>query len=63
MTPSAIKAARHALGMTQSQLGAALRLAPDEGRTIRNWESGRYKIGGPASLALEALLSGWRPAS
>ena len=63
MTPDSVKAARLALGLTQSQLGAALRLAPDEGRTVRNWESGRNKISGPASLALEALLSGWRPAS
>jgi DNA-binding transcriptional regulator YiaG len=61
MTPAEIKAARQALGMTQRQLGEALRLSPDEGRTVRNWESGRTKISGPASLALEALLSGWRP--
>jgi len=61
MTSAAVKAARLALGMTQSQLGFALRMAPDEGRSVRNWESGRNPISGPASLALEALLSGWRP--
>jgi len=61
MTPAAVKAARLALGMTQSQLGIALRMSPDQGRLVRNWESGRNQITGPASLALEALLSGWRP--
>jgi len=61
MTPAAVKAARLALGMTQSQLGIALRMSPDQGRSVRNWESGRNPISGPASLALEALLSGWRP--
>jgi len=61
MTPAAVKSARKALGLTQSELGLALRLSPDEGRTVRNWESGRNPISGPASLALEALLSGWRP--
>ena len=61
MTPADVKAARRALGMTTSQLGLALRMASDEGRSVRNWESGRNPISGPASLALEALLSGWRP--
>jgi DNA-binding transcriptional regulator YiaG len=61
MTPATVRAHRHALGMTQSQLGLMLRLSPDNGRTVRNWESGRYPISGPASLALEALVSGWRP--
>lgn len=63
MTPDAIRAARRQLRLTQSGLAAALRLAnPDTNgkRTIRNWETGSTSISGPASVALEALLSGWK---
>ena len=61
MTPADVKAARLALGMTTAELGLALRMASDEGRSVRNCESGRNPISGPATLALEALVSGWRP--
>ena len=61
MTPADVKAARQALGMTTAELGLALHMASDEGRSVRNCESGRNPISGPASLAFEALLSGWRP--
>ena len=64
MTPAAIHAARRALGLTQPGLAAMLRLAnPSESgkRTIREWEKGTRPISGPASVALEALLTGWRP--
>jgi DNA-binding transcriptional regulator YiaG len=63
MTPDAIRAARRQLRLTQSGLAAALRLAnPDTNgkRTIRNWETGSTPISGPASVALEAFLSGWK---
>ena len=65
MTPAAVHAARASLGMTQADLARVLRLSdPDENgrRTVRNWEKGATPISGPASVALEALLSGWRPA-
>ena len=62
MTPAEIKAARLALGLSQSGLAEALRLANGD-RTVRNWESGRIAITGPASLALEALVSGWKSKS
>jgi DNA-binding transcriptional regulator YiaG len=61
MTPAAVKAARLALGMTQAELAATLRLAGDGKRSIRHWEKGTYPISGPASVAIEALLTGWRP--
>jgi DNA-binding transcriptional regulator YiaG len=61
MTPAAVKAARLALGMTQAELAATLRLAGDGKRSIRQWEKGTYPIGGPASVVIEALLTGWRP--
>lgn len=54
-------AARAALGLTQPALARLLRLGADGAKTIRNWESGRHKIAGPAAVALEALLAGWRP--
>lgn len=67
MTPAdEIRAARRQLGVTQSGLAAMLRLAnPDANgkRTVRNWETGATPISGPASVALEALLSGWRPSA
>jgi DNA-binding transcriptional regulator YiaG len=62
MTPGAVKAARHALGMTQTQLADALRMAKDGARAVRRWESGKQPITGPASVAIEAMLTGWRPA-
>lgn len=64
MPPDAIRTARRQLGLTQSELAAMLRLAnPDTSgkRTIREWEKGTRPISGPASVALEALLTGWRP--
>ena len=41
MTPAHVKSARRALGMTTSKLGLALHMASDEGRSVRNWGSGR----------------------
>ena len=62
MTPAEILAARKALGLSQTGLAEALRLTTGD-RTVRNWESGRVAITGPASLALEALVSGWEPSA
>jgi DNA-binding transcriptional regulator YiaG len=61
MTPTQFAQARAALGMTQRQLAEALRLGKDGGRAVRRWEAGDRPVSGPASLAIEALLSGWRP--
>jgi len=41
MTPADVKAARQALGMTTAELKLALCMASDEGRSVRNCESGR----------------------
>lgn len=58
MTPAEIKAARHALGMTQAQLAAALELAGDSGaRTVRNWEQGRNPITGPARVLIRTWVT------
>ena len=61
MTPADVRAARIALGMTQDQLATALRMGTDGKRAIRRWECGERPISGPATVALEAMLSGWRP--
>lgn len=58
MTPDSLKTARQQLGLTQSGLAALLRC---DARTIRRWEVGDWPVPGPAQVALEALLSGWRP--
>lgn len=69
MTPTEVYAARATLGqlrnlnrpMSCNELAQELRLKGNGGDTIRKWERGSPNISGPASLALEALLSGWRP--
>ena len=30
-------------------------------RKVKAWESGEAKITGPASVAIEAMLAGWKP--
>jgi DNA-binding transcriptional regulator YiaG len=62
MTPNEIKSARLALGMSQRQLAETLRMGTDGGRAVRRWESGDRPVSGPASVAIEAMLTGWRPA-
>ena len=59
MTPSEVRAARQALGMTQAELASALRLASDGKRTVRHWETegGKYQISGPASVALAFMVA------
>jgi len=64
-TPDDLKAARHRLGWSLRQMARALRLAgtPDKAATrVREMESGNRPISGPVAVAVEAFLSGWRPA-
>lgn len=62
-----VKAARIKMGMTQAQLAAALRIPdPEEAgvQTIGRWEKGTKglkAVPGPTQVAIEALLTGWRP--
>lgn len=58
---SEIKAARKQLGLSVRELSDVLRMGENGGRKIQRWESGDDPITGPASVAIEALLSGWRP--
>lgn len=70
MTPEELIAARRELGhlwgfnrgLTQGEMGRAMRLrGKDPAESIRAMEEGKDRISGPMSLAIEAMLSGWRP--
>lgn len=71
MTAEDLATARMALGnlwgldrgLTLAEMGKVLIVGgsrPDQ--PIRNYEEGKTAIPGPISIAMEALLSGWRPA-
>jgi len=62
MTPEEVNLARLRLGMTLRELAEALRMGTDGRRAVRRWETGDRPISGPASVAIEAMLGGWRPA-
>ena len=71
MTGADIRAARAALGdlwglgrpLRAAELGRALRLAGrDPGQSVLAWESGKAPVSGPVSVAIEAMLAGFRPA-
>ncbi len=62
MTPEEVNFARIRLGMTLRELAEALRMGTDGRRAVRRWETGDRPISGPASVAIEAMLGGWRPA-
>lgn len=55
------KNARQELGMSASQLAKTLRMGRRADRTIRRYESGDSPIPGPVSVAVEAMLTGFRP--
>ena len=60
MTPTEVRQHRQALGMTQTDLAAALEMSPENGaRTVRHWEtdSGKFQITGPARVALRMLVA------
>ena len=64
-TPEDFAAARALLGMTMTQLAAALRIpSPDRSgyTTISAYEKGKRGIPGPTTVAMEALLADFRPA-
>lgn len=49
--------------LSLSMMGEVLGLAgKDVGSSVRHYERGKTAITGPLELAVEALLSGWRPA-
>jgi transcriptional regulator with XRE-family HTH domain len=59
VTPAELRAARQKLGLTQAQLGEALRLRgtrDGRARVVRQWEAGERQISGPVEIAIEHLL-------
>lgn len=60
-TKEEFSAAKRALGMTAVQLAKVLRMGKGADRTIRRYEKGDIPIPGPLSVAMEALLTGFRP--
>lgn len=57
MTPNELRAARKALGLTQSGLAKALRLSEKNGdRSIRIWETEGNTVPGPVQVAVEFML-------
>lgn len=63
-TPAAARQAREYLGLSKARLAEVLRLGDSGGRdTVRRIEDDKSTRGvpGPYQLALEALVSGWRP--
>jgi hypothetical protein len=71
MTPEQLRDARATLGqmhglgrpLHMSEMGLLLRLSGrDPGRSVRDWERGKTAISGPLSIAVEAMLAGFRPA-
>lgn len=62
MSPQQLRAARREMGLTTYELAEILRMGVHGSRTVRRWEDGELPVTGPASVAIEALLTGWRPA-
>jgi len=59
-----LKIARQILGWDEATMARALRLAgtPEKAAArVREMELGKRDISGPVQVAVEALLSGWRP--
>ncbi len=54
MTPSELKSARHALGLSAQGFARPLRIK--EGRTVRRWEAGDIPVPGPVEVIVELLL-------
>lgn len=70
MTPEQFRDARGTLGfmwgldrpLRMTEMGRALRLTGrDPGNSIRDYERGKTQISGPISVAVEAMLAGFRP--
>lgn len=62
-TGADLKAARHALRWSLSEMAGALRLTGTNAeRMLRDMEAGAKPISGPIAVAVEAFMDGWRSA-
>ena len=55
MTPEALKAARHALGLSAEGFARIVRVA--SGRTVRRWEDGSQDIPGPVQVLTRLMMN------
>jgi transcriptional regulator with XRE-family HTH domain len=56
MTPTELRTARKALGMTQHELAAALRMGKWGFQTVSVWEKDGSTVPGPVQVAVLAML-------
>lgn len=61
MTPKQFRDIRKKLGLSAREMGLALGLRGDPGRTVRRYEAGDVEITGPVRLSMCALSLGFRP--
>lgn len=61
MKPKDVAEIRKRLKLSAREMGLALGLRGDPGRTVRRYESGEVEITGPVQTALLALAEGFRP--
>jgi transcriptional regulator with XRE-family HTH domain len=61
MTAAEFRRIRKALGLSARQMGLALGLRGDPGRTVRRYEAGTIEITGPTATAMTAMRDGFRP--
>lgn len=57
-TREELKEARRSLGLSITEAADLLRVRPDY---LREIETGRRNMTGPITVAMEALIAGWRP--
>lgn len=55
MSPTELKSARHALGLSAEGFARLVRV--ESGRTVRRWESGERDIPGPVAVLVEAIMA------
>lgn len=61
MTPKEFRTIRTALKLSTREIGEALGLRGDPGRTVRRYEAGDIEISGPVQTAMLAMKDGFRP--
>jgi hypothetical protein len=61
MTPQQFSTIKRKLQLSAREMGLALGLRGDPGRTVRRYEEGTIEISGPVATATLALAQGFRP--